>query len=178
MAAPRELDQETRLHGHKLPHHLLAYDKAMSSEGGWRRIEEEARKLFVAARHFPLLAYSEFMPPPLLGPKPYELLWSDAPERDGDAFDVSEYEQADELEPGLVRVAGHLLGELAKLVAGVRTELSRTLLADNAAWPADLAEAARAGRLAHAPLVVFFPLALSRTQDDKGNVPWTLFGVS
>ena len=56
--------------------------------------------------------------------------------------------------------------------------MSRTLLTDNPAWPAELADAARAGRLPLAPLAVFLPLALSRTQDDKGNTPWTLFGVS
>jgi hypothetical protein len=150
----------------------------MSRADGWRRIEAEARRGFAAARHFPLPAYSEFMPAPYVGPKPFQLMWPGPPPPAGDLFEVSEYEQADELEPGLARIAGHLLAELAKLVAGRPTELSRTLLTDNAAWPAELADAARMGRLAHAPLVVLFPLALSRTQDDKGNVPWTLFGAS
>ena len=118
------------------------------------------------------------MPPPYLGPKPYELLGPGSSFPDGDVFEISEYEQADELQPGLERVAQHLLAELGNLVAGRPTELSRTLLTDNPAWPAELSEAARAGRLATAPLVILFPLALSRTQDDKGNVPWTLFGGS
>jgi len=118
------------------------------------------------------------MPSPCLRPKPYELWWPGGTLRDEDVFDVSEYEQADELEPGLTRIAGHLLGELSKLVAGRPTELSRTLLADNPAWPIELSEAASAGRLPSAPLTLLFPLALSRTQDDKGNVPWTLFGAS
>jgi len=147
------------------------------AEGGWRRIDAEARAAFAAGLPFPLPAYSEFMPAPHLPPKPYERLWP-AQVADGASFDVSEYEQVDALEPGLARVAAHLLAELAKLAGGQPHELSRTLLTDNPAWPAELAEAARAGRLAHAPLAVLFPLALSRTQDDKGNVPWTLFGAS
>jgi hypothetical protein len=56
--------------------------------------------------------------------------------------------------------------------------LSRTLLEGNPAWPAELAEAARDNRLGHDPLIVICPLALSRTQDDKGNDRWTLFGTS
>jgi len=146
-------------------------------EDGWRRIDAEARAAFAAGLPFPLPAYSEFMPAPHLAPKPYERLGA-TPVAEGASFDVSEYEQADELEPGLARVAAHLLDELAKLARGQPHEMSRTLLTDNPAWPAELAEAARAGKLAHAPLAVLFPLALSRTQDDKGNVPWTLFGAS
>ena len=176
IAAVGELDDEPGDHGPRLPH--PSYDGAMAEGNGWRRIEDEARQAIRASRHHPLPAYSELMPPPYLRPKPYELWWPGAARPDEAVFDVSEYQQADELEPGLAHVAGHLLGELSKLVAGRACELSRALLTDNAAWPAQLSDAAHAGRLASAPLVIFFPLALSRTQDDKGNVPWTLFGAS
>jgi hypothetical protein len=152
------------------------YHAAMKPADAWREIEAEARRL--GAGPFPLRAYSELMPPPYLGPKPYELVWPGSSAPAGASLDVTEYEQAEELEPGLARVAGRLLAELGKLAAGRPHELSRTLLADNPAWPEELAAAARAGRLAHAPLAVLFPLALSRTQDDKGNTPWTLFGAS
>jgi len=157
----------------------------MAQGGGWRLIGDEARRAFATARPFPLAAYSEFMPAPYVGAKPYDLARGAAAATpaasstsDDGAFDVTEYEQAHELEAGLPRVAEHLLAELARLVSGRAHALSRTLLADNAAWPAELADAARAGRLAAGPLTVLFPLALSRTQDDKGNVRWTLFGVS
>src|SRR5207244_3452986 len=43
-------------------------------------------------------------------------------------------------------------------------------------WPPEIA--AHAGALAHERFVVFMPLALSRTQDDKGRIRWTLFGAS
>src|SRR6202030_2928413 len=49
-------------------------------------------------------------------------------------------------------------------------------LLDNPYWPLRLAE--KAGSLPHERYVVIAPLALSRTQDDKGRVRWTLFGAS
>src|SRR5512144_2208071 len=144
----------------------------------WTKIEEEARAL----RSFSLRAYSELMPPPWVGIKPY------APDRaraactcgvgDDGTLDVGEQEQAHELAPGLQRIADHLVAELGRLVRGEPHALSRTLLDGNAAWPDELAAAAKAGRLADEPLVLALPLALSRTQDDKGNTPWTLFGGS
>src|SRR6266850_2072258 len=146
---------------------------------GWKLIEAEATDAF---REFPLRAYSEFMPPPYIGIKPY------AAERGagactfgasaGNALDIDEYEQAHDLEPGLDRIAAHLVEELGKLVRGESHALSRTLLAGNPAWPDELAAAARAGKLAHDPMIVICSLALSRTQDDKGNDRWTLFGAS
>jgi hypothetical protein len=148
----------------------------------WEQIEAEARDAFHGMGRFPLRAYSEFMPPPYVGIKPY------APDRghasttfgvgDGDALDIDEYEQAHDLEPGLDRIADHLLFELGKLVRGQPHALSRTLLEGNSAWPPELADAARAGKLAHDPLILICALALSRTQDDKGNDRWTLFGAS
>jgi hypothetical protein len=143
-----------------------------------RRIELEARRALAVNPHFPVEAYSELMPPPYLAPKPYALAWPSGEPTGDDVFDVDEYEQVAELEPGLAHIAGHILDELAKLVAGRRTELSRALLADNPAWPPELRDAAQGGRLGSTPLAVMFALALSRTQDDKGNTPWTLFGAS
>src|SRR5450755_1001546 len=148
----------------------------------WEQIEAEARDAFHGEGRFPLRAYSEFMPPPYVGIKPY------APNRaeaaaclrvsGANALDIDEYEQAHDLEPGLEQIAEHLLSKLVKLVGGRPHSLSRALLEGNPAWPAELADAASAGRLTHDPLVLICPLALSRTQDDKGNERWTLFGAS
>jgi hypothetical protein len=149
---------------------------------GWSRIEAEAKGAFVGKGKLPLPAYSEFMPPPYVGIKPYD------PTRAGQSatfgasdetsLDVSEYEMAHEIRPGLASVAEHIAFELAKLQRGEAHALSRTLLEDNPAWPAQLADAAAAGKLAAQPLLLAMPLALSRTQDDKGNDRWTLFGAS
>jgi hypothetical protein len=120
------------------------------------------------------------MPPPYIGIKPYQpvLARRDATAGVSDAsgLDIDEYEQAHDLEPGFDQIAARLVAELGKLARGVPHALSRSLLADNPAWPAELA--ARAGTLAHDPLVVIAPLALSRSQDDKGMARWTLFGTS
>ncbi len=147
----------------------------------WQRIVAEARGAFTGEGRFPLRAYSELMPPPYVGIKPY------APETTGRVtygihpelgVDVDEYEQAHDLEPGLDMIAGELVDQLGRLVRGETNRFSHTLLDGNAAWPTDLAAAARAGELAHDPVVVICPLALSRSQDDKGILGWTLFGAS
>jgi hypothetical protein len=148
----------------------------------WGQIEAEAKEAFHGAGRFQLRAYSEFMPPPYVGMKPYAPSRADAPTSfpvgAGDALEVDEYEQAHDLEPGLDRIASHILSKLGKLVSGRPHSLSSTLLEDNPAWSPELAEAAKAGKLRHDPLILVCPLALSRTQDDKGNNRWTLFGAS
>src|SRR5262245_60113279 len=103
----------------------------------WDQIEQEARGTY---RDFPLRAYSEMMPPPYVGLKPYcGRGGATAGISDPGGLDIDEYEQAHDLEPGLDRIAGHLLDELGKLVAGKPHALSRTLLAGNPAWPDELA---------------------------------------
>ena len=148
----------------------------------WQRIEAEARDAYLGAGRFPLRAYSELMPPPYVGLKPYaphaDLGHVTDRISDGDSFDIDEYEQAHSIGPGLDRITNEIVARLGNLVNGKTHGLSRTLLEGNPAWPPELAEAAREGRLAHDPLVVICPLALSRTQDDKGNDRWTMFGAS
>jgi Peptidase family M28 len=126
---------------------------------------------------YPLPAYSEFMPPPRLGRKPYgeadEALFAD-----GDDFGwrVSALEEEDELRPGLQRIASQLLHVIHHLGHGDPAHgISRHKLQDNAHWPAELQES---GAPAHERYVLISALALSRTQDDKGRVRWTLFGGS
>jgi Peptidase family M28 len=130
---------------------------------------------------FPLPAYSEFMPAPRLGRKPYgepdpDLFAEDDPW----GWRVSEAEQAWELAPGLERVARELYASLLPLGQGREEHLIRghggRNLAGNPYWPPELAAAA--GRLAHERFVTLLPLALARTQDDKGRVRWTLLGSS
>src|SRR6516164_5499343 len=147
----------------------------------WEQIEAEARESF-GKRPFPLRAYSEFMPSPYVGIKPYlpgraSSACTFAVSR-ADTLDIDEYEQAHDLEPGLDRIAEHLVLELGKLLTGKPGGLPHALLENNRAWPEELASAAASGRLIHDPQLVICPIALSRTQDDKGNDRWTLFGAS
>jgi len=139
------------------------------------RIEAEARAGWRGCR-FPLRAYSEWMPPPYVGTKPYAP-WQ-RPVVATHGLEVDEYEQAHDLVPGLDYIAAQVVADLARLVRGEPHGLSRTLLTGNAAWPDELAAAARAGQLRSERVIVIAPLALARTQDDKGNQRWTLFGVS
>jgi hypothetical protein len=129
---------------------------------------------------YPIDAYSEFMPPPRVGIKPYgnepadrQLFRADDPF----GWHVPEFEEARELRPGLVQVAKQVVGRVAHVLSGDHAHgMAGCDLADNPYWPAELAE--RVGTLGHDCGVVLVPLALSRTQDDKGRVRWTLFGGS
>ncbi len=93
---------------------------------------------------------------------------------------VSEIEEEYELKPGLEHIARQILDHLLDL-GQAREEYhiaghgNKNLL-DNPYWPPELA--AHAGQLPHERYVVLLPLALSRTQDDKGRVRWTFFGSS
>jgi Peptidase family M28 len=146
---------------------------------GWKQLIPSP-SCYRGPSRYPIDAYSEFMPYPRLGWKPYgdeppdpEILNPDDPH----GWYVPEYEEANELQPGLEQVARQVLAKLHALTCGgPHPGLSRRLLDDNVYWPQELQE--RAGNLAHERCVVLLSLALSRTQDDKGRVRWTLFGAS
>ena len=144
---------------------------------GWKRLLAGVAS-FSRPGRFPIQAYSEYMPPPRLGRKPYGKIDSQVfREDDPLGWQVSEYEEVMELRPGMERLAGQLIHAMQHLAAGRPAHgIARAKLEGNPYWPAELAQAA--GRLPHERCVVLAPLALSRTQDDKGRVRWTLFGGS
>ena len=127
---------------------------------------------------FAIAAYSEFMPGPWMGIKPYGT--HPRPVRDpADPFGwlVAENEQAFELRPGLEIIAREIVKEIMHLGQGMATpRIGKCHLKDNPYWPSDLAAAA--GKLAHERYLTLGAVALSRTQDDKGRIRWTLFGAS
>jgi hypothetical protein len=144
---------------------------------GWHRLLAEAPQSYKPGE-FPIAAYSEFMPPPRIAWRPYgghEPMPFTADDPFG--WQVSEYEEAVELRPGLTHLARHVLGAMVRVAQGKPAEgLARAKLEGNPYWPPELAQ--RAGDLPHERYVVLLPLALSRSQDDKGRVRWTLFGSS
>src|SRR5437764_15370734 len=73
--------------------------------------------------HFPLSAYSEMLPPPWLGPKPYggQVANLPPPRADDFGWNVSEYQQVPELRPALGPVAGIVLAEMMRLGRGQAT---------------------------------------------------------
>jgi hypothetical protein len=130
---------------------------------------------------FPIPAYSEFMPSPLLGRKPLgetdrELF----DEKDPFGWHITEMEEEFELRPGLIHAGEQIMHSLMKLGNGLKENRIHghggENLKNNPYWPAELSS--QAGSLPHERFVTLLPLMLSRTQDDKGRIPWTLFGNS
>jgi hypothetical protein len=144
---------------------------------GWIQLLE-GWPWFQGQGNYPLPAYSEFMPPPRLGRKPYgnrEVLPFFEQDRWG--WQVTEYEEHLELRPGLEKIAHDSLNALVNLGSGRTAHgIARGKLSGNPYWPDDLAE--HVGQLDHERYVLLMPLALARTQDDKGRLRWTLFGGS
>ena len=94
-----------------------------------QRMETVARRApwFPRPGAFPIEAYSEFVPPPHLGPKPYGTTGIN-PMPDGDPFgwDVTEYEEAFELRPGLEMLAhGRVAGAWPISARATRPTASR-----------------------------------------------------
>ncbi len=143
---------------------------------GWHELLD-GYPWFRGAGNYPLRAYSEFMPPPRVGRKPCGEI-DRTIFRDDDPFGwhITAEEEANELRPGLEHIGAHLLTILHHL--GRRDPahaISRGKLQNNPYWPEELQEH---GAPPHERYVVIAPLALSRTQDDKGRVRWTIFGGS
>jgi hypothetical protein len=144
---------------------------------GWKQLTQNCSAK--GEGRFPIPAYSEFMPPPRFGCRPYRgildrLFFS---EEDPAGWPVTELEEALEIRPGMENIAHQVLTALRHLAKGEPAEgVARNKLTHNSYWPPELAE--RAGRLSHERYVIILPLALSRTQDDKGRVRWTFFGGS
>ncbi len=147
---------------------------------GWRKLID-GYPWFKGEGKFPLPAYSEFMPPPRVGYSPYgEVDSSTFHEDDDHGWYIPELEEELELKPGIEHISKQIMNYIEKLGKG-QTEYHISghggqNLKDNPYWPTELAE--YAGKLEHERFVSFLPLALSRTQDDKGRVRWTLFGGS
>jgi hypothetical protein len=146
---------------------------------GWKQLIPSAN-VYRGAGRYPIEAYSEFMPPPRLAWKPYRGNQIDAllfdPE-DPWGWYVNEYEEHNELQPGMEQIAHQVVHRVFHLLHGDHVHgPPRRALTDNLAWPEDIA--ARCGKLDHDHCVMILPLALSRTQDDKGRVRWTFYGGS
>lgn len=136
---------------------------------------------FKGAGNFPLPAYSEFMPPPRVGINLFgEVDRRIFVESNPYGWGVPEVQEEYELKPGLASIAAQTMLQLRELGLG-RHALrlggpGGRNLQNNPYWPDELQ--AHAGKLWHERYVTLVPLALSRTQDDMGHMPWTLFGSS
>ncbi len=143
---------------------------------GWQRLLA-GYPWFEGEGKYPITAYSEFMPPPRLGRKPYGGI-DHCLYREDDPFGwhVTEYEEVLELQPGLAMIAKELMHVVHHLgCCDPAHGIARKKLDGNPYWPSDMETA---GEPPHERYVLLLPLALSKTQDDKGRVRWSLFGGS
>jgi hypothetical protein len=127
---------------------------------------------------FPIPAYSEFMPSPHIGRKPYGT-WDTSNLRGADphGWQLSEREERTQLAPGLLTIGTEIIEDLVAIAVGKgRHKTGRDHLTGNIYWPDELASGMP--KVTQERFLVLSPLALSLTQDDKGRVRWTLFGGS
>src|SRR5262245_6701493 len=107
------------------------------SNVGWHQLIPSP-ELYRAPGRYPIDAYSEFMLPPRLGGKPYggwppgtQLFY---PEYPWGSY-INEYEDANELRPGLEQVAHQIVGTIRHLLRGEHAHaVSRRLLSENVYW--------------------------------------------
>ena len=117
----------------------------------------------------------------MLGRKPLgKMDYGLFPETDPYGWQIAELEEEYELRPGIEHIGRQIMNCLMKLGKGLPENVihghAGHNLKNNPYWPPELAM--RAGTLDHERYVVLLPLMLSRTQDDKGRILWTLFGNS
>jgi hypothetical protein len=93
---------------------------------------------------------------------------------------VQEVDEVHQLRPGLLNVANQVMGHLIRFLEDpssiyVAGPGGRNLK-DNPYWSEELAS--RAPELARRRHLLLLSVALSKTQNDRGRRPWTLFGAS
>src|SRR5262249_32967652 len=96
---------------------LHPFHESTMTENAWKQLLAGA-PWFRGEGSYPIQAYSEFMPPPLLGLKPYQDPKQAPEHEDGWGWEVSEYEEAFQIKPGLAHIGSMLLTSLRNLGQG------------------------------------------------------------
>lgn len=147
---------------------------------GWQKLLHDFN-YYSEERNFRLPAYSEFMPSPRLGCDFHGVIDKNIfSDDDLYGWKISEKEEELELKPGIENIGYQIMQHIINLGKGlpeyhIGGHGNQNLL-NNPYWPAELAD--KAGKLKNERYIVFLPMMLSRTQDDKGRVRWTFFGNS
>jgi hypothetical protein len=147
---------------------------------GWKKLLD-GYPWFRCKGCYSIPAYSEFMPSPRLGRKPYGKTDNRIlKEEDSYGWYISEMEEEYELNPGIEHIGRQIMSSIIKLGKGLPEHYisghGDENILNNPYWPPELS--LRAGSLSHERFVTLLPLMLSRTQDDKGRLIWTFFGNS
>ena len=148
---------------------------------GWR-ILLDGYPWFRGEGHYPIRAYSEFMPPVRTGLNPYDgsiYPWIFRPD-DPYGWQVWEIEEEYQLKPGLEKIGKQVLEHIRMLGEGTMPASlighQHSKLANNIFWSEELA--ACQGKLKQEKYIIIMPFSLSKTKDDKGRICWTFFGAS
>ena len=168
------------LHYEKSYRFITLFNMGISESSGWQKMMD-GFPWFNCDGCYPITAYSEFMPSPLVGCKPLgEIDRSVLSDDDPYGWRITEAEEKYELSPGIVHSGIQIMTNIIKLGKGLPEHFIHghggQNIKDNPYWPPELAS--KAGSLNHERYVTLLPLMLSRTQDDKGRVIWSLFGNS
>jgi len=147
---------------------------------GWRALTD-GFPWFAGAGRFALPAYSEFMPPPRLGRTLCgELDTTLFDEADPYGWRVNEVEEAHQLQNGMHDVATEVMNHLVRFAKDTSTVHvggpDARNLKGNPFWSDELGR--HAAELARRRHVLLLALSLSKTQNDRGRLHWTLFGAS
>ncbi len=143
---------------------------------GWERLVSDT-SAFRKPGAFPVAAYSEFMPPPRMGVKPSGAFEYESPFSRDDPFGwkITTREQEHQISAGFPLIGRQLIETITAIATGRGGHrIGHYHLDDNLFWPKSLHGVA----LPHERYAFLSPIALSKTQDDKGRVRWTLFGAS
>src|SRR5208282_4242137 len=111
-------------------------------EEGWARFFDDWSWVRGEDR-FPIPAYSEFMPPPRIGQKPYGSLEADTLFSHDDpwGWKIRTHEREQEFAPGLDAIARQLIESVTALATGQGAHrIGHYHLTDNLYWPKALAE--------------------------------------
>ncbi len=137
---------------------------------------------FKGENKYPLRAYSEYMPPVRIGISPYtgEVDPRVFDTRDAFGWKISEFEEEYQLKPGLEITGKQILEHIVQIGKGkfpphLAGHKQKNLI-NNVFWPNELI--LHSGWQENERYVSLLPLALSKTNDDKGRVRWTFFGAS
>jgi hypothetical protein len=137
---------------------------------------------FKGENKFSLRAYSEYMPPVRTGIFLYDGEVDPRVFDTGDVFGwkISEFEEEYQLKPGLEVIGKQVLEHIVQMGSGkfpphLAGHKQKNLI-NNIFWPNELM--LHSGWQENERYISLLPLALSKTNDDKGRVRWTFFGGS
>ncbi len=176
-------ERHTGIAGATLLLFLFCLAPKTQAASGWETILDVSQ--WKVTGRYSLRAYSEFLPAPISGARPYELRL-DAPSsllknhsfsklfkrEEPESFGIDPFDDFVYLRPGLEAIVRPYLLAVKGWIAGnSRSPFPSHFLKDNPYWPTSMKKAPQPLRL-----IAFLPVSVARTQDEFGKSRWTLLG--